>query len=179
MGIGLLWIDEAHHLLRGGAGRDSISALQTLKNLLQGPGAVAVLLSGVLDLEQRLSKDAETFRRYQLQLRLRPVVAGQAEIRRLERFLQRCCALLQLDWPSDPSFVERIVFSQREGLGKSISFAKALIRRALITGKSGLTLADARQRWVLKGGNEDGRSPFDAGDWRSLHKVLHAQAEDD
>lgn len=179
MGIGLLWIDEAHHLLRGGAGRDTVSALQTLKNLLQGPGAVAVLLSGVPDLEQRLSKDAETFRRYQLQLRLRPVVAGQAEIRRLERFLERCCALLELDWPSDPSFVERIVFSQREGLGKSITFAKALIRRALITGKPGLTLADARQRWVLNGGNEDGRSPFDTGDWQPLHKVLHAQAEVD
>ncbi|RRH77399.1 ATP-binding protein [Falsigemmobacter faecalis] len=178
-GIALLWIDEVHQLLRGGPGNDPVMALQTLKNLLQGHGAVAVILSGVPELEQRLSKDDETYRRYQLQLRLRPLVEGQAEIRRFEKFLRLCCSHLALDWPSDPAFAERIAFSQHGALGESTAFAKSVIRRTLHAGRKELTLEEAHRLWVLRGGNADGLSPFDPQDWSKLSKKLRPPVEAD
>lgn len=170
--IGLLWIDEAHHLLRGGAGRDVVGALQTLKNLLQGEGAVAVILSGVPQLEERISSDPETFRRYRLRQRLQPVMADSGDLQRLRRFLSRCCDRLDLAFPDDPSFAERIVFSQKGGLGRSILFAKMTIRRALVNRKEGVSIEDARRTWILNGGEDSGASPFDPMPWPDLRKLL-------
>ncbi len=149
LGIGLLWIDEAHHLLRGGAGRDAAGALQTLKDLLQGDGAVAVILSGVHELEARIANDSETFHRNQLRQRLQSVAAGGGDMQRLKRFIEVCCQKLELSLPNDPSFAERIVFSQKGGLGRSIIFAKRTIRRALINRREGMSLEDARRTWIL------------------------------
>lgn len=145
LGVAMLWIDEAHHLHRGGSGRDLWGALQTLKNLLQGEGAVAVILSGVPQLEDRIATDAETFRRYRLRQRLVPVTAGGADMQRVGRFIEACCGRLGLSLPEDPSFAKRIVFSQRAGLGRSIAFAKMTVRRALVNGRTAVTFEDARR----------------------------------
>ncbi|MBU2958906.1 ATP-binding protein [Paracoccus sp. C2R09] len=170
--IGLLWIDEAHHLLRGGAGRDAAGALQTLKNLLQGEGAVAVILSGVPQLEERVASDPETFRRYCLRQRLRPVLGDGGDLQRLKRFISACCDRLDLALPDDPSFAERIVFSQKGGLGRSILFAKKTIRRALINRGPAVSNEDARRTWVLDGGDESGPGPFDCVAWPDLRRLL-------
>ncbi|MEI4488611.1 TniB family NTP-binding protein [Frigidibacter sp. MR17.14] len=175
LGVAMLWIDEGHHLLRGGAGRDVAGALQTLKNLLQGEGAVAVILSGVPQLEDRISSDPETFRRYRLRQRLQPLTAGSSDMQRFRRFLEACCRKLDLQVPDDPTFAERIAFSQRGGLGRSIAFAKATIRRALINRSTAITFADARRSWVLSGGVDGEASPFDAGDWSDLRKLLESR----
>jgi hypothetical protein len=170
--IGLLWIDEAHHLLRGGAGRDIAGALQTLKNLLQGDGAVAVILSGVQHLDGRIAADPETFRRYRLRQRLQSLTAGSGDMQLLRRFIEKCCQKLDLSLPDDPSFAERIVFSQTGGLGRSIIFAKMTIRRALINQKEAVSMEDARQTWILNGGDDSGPSPFDPIPWPDVRKLL-------
>lgn len=175
LGVALLWIDEGHHLLRGGAGRDVAGSLQTLKNLLQGEGAVAVILSGVPHLEERISADPETFRRYRLRQRLLPITAGGADMLRFKRFLEACCAKLELSLPEDPSFAERIAFSQKAGLGRSLAFAKATIRRALISRRPAVSLEDARRVWILNGGNDGEPTPFDPGNWLELRKVLESR----
>ena len=172
LSVSLLWIDEAHHLLRGGAGRDTAGALQTLKNLLQGDGAVAVILSGVHLLDERLGTDPETMRRYQVQLQLRPVGAASDERKRLQRFIQRCCSSLGLRVPEDPDFIDRIVFAQKNGLGRSIAFAKAVLQRAIRTGRDCVTLEDARRTWIIRGGDGAGCTPFDPGNWSELQKLL-------
>jgi hypothetical protein len=170
--IAMLWIDEAHHLLRGGAGRDAAGALQTLKNLLQGEGAVAVILSGVQQLEDRIATDPETLRRYRLRQRLQSVAAGSGDMQRLRRFIEICCQKLDLALPDDPSFAERIVFSQKGGLGRSIFFAKMTIRRALVKRKEGVSIEDAHRTWILNGGEDSGPSPFDPVPWPDLRKLL-------
>lgn len=170
--IAMLWIDEAHHLLRGGAGRDVAGALQTLKNLLQGEGAVAVILSGVHHLEDRIAADPETFRRYRLCQRLQSLAAGGGDMQLLRRFIEKCCQKLDLSLPDDPSFAERIVFSQAGGLGRSIIFAKMTIRRALVNRKEGVSIEDARRTWILNGGEDNGPCPFDPMPWSDLRKLL-------
>lgn len=172
LGVVLLWIDEGHHLLRGGAGRDVASALQKLKNLLQGEGAVAVILSGVSLLEERIGADPETFRRYQLRQRLHSVTAGGADMQRLARFIELCCLKLDLSMPDDPHFAERIVFSQKGGLGRSIAFAKATMRRALVGRRTAVTLDDAYRTWILNGGHDGELTPFDTGKWSEIRKHL-------
>lgn len=172
LGVALLWIDEAHHLLRGGAGRDVAGALQTLKNLLQGSGAVAVILSGVPQLEERIATDPETFRRYRLRQRLQAVRAGSADMQRLSRFIEVCCRKLDLALPDDHTFAERIAFSQKAGLGRSIAFAKVTMRRALVNRRTAVSLEDARRTWILNGGHEGEPTPFDAGNWPDLRKLL-------
>ncbi|RGP36555.1 hypothetical protein D1012_15320 [Pseudotabrizicola alkalilacus] len=172
LGVALLWIDEGHHLLRGGTGRDSAGALQALKNLLQGDGAVAVILSGVPLLEERIASDPETFRRYRLRQRLQRVLVGGADMQRLKRFIEVCCNKLDLLPPDDPFFAERVVFSQKAGLGRSIAFAKATIRRALVNGRSAVTLDDAWRTWRLQGGMDGEPTPFDPGVWPDLRKLL-------
>ncbi|GGH63711.1 AAA family ATPase [Frigidibacter albus] len=173
--VAMLWIDEGHHLLRSGPGRDIPGALQTLKNLLQGEGAVAVILSGVPQLEDRIASDPETFRRYRLRQRLRPVTASGADMQRLGRFIDVCCRKLDMSLADDPAFVERIVFSQKSGLGRSIAFAKMTVRRALLKGQAVVSLDDARRTWILNGGTDDDATPFDAGNWPELRKLLEAR----
>ncbi|WP_128253744.1 TniB family NTP-binding protein [Falsirhodobacter deserti] len=172
LGIAMLWIDEAHHLLRGGSGRDVSGALQALKNLLQGEGAVAVILSGVPQLEDRIATDPETFRRYRLRQRLVSVAAGGADMQRIGRFIDACCRKLELALPEDPTFAERIVFAQKGGLGRSIAFAKMTVRRALVNGRTSVTFEDARRTWILNGGNEGEPTPFDPGHWPEIRAYL-------
>lgn len=64
-GICLIWIDKARHILRGGAGRDLVSALQTLKNFTQEENGVAVIVSGIPKLRELLLTDPETSRRFE------------------------------------------------------------------------------------------------------------------
>lgn len=173
--VAMLWIDEGHHLLRGGAGRDVAGSLQTLKNLLQGEGAVAVILSGVPQLEERISADPETFRRYRLRQRLQPISASGADMQRLKRFIEACCRNLELSSPEDPFFAERIAFSQKAGLGRSLAFVKATIRRALISRRPAVSLESARRTWLLNGGHEGEPTPFDPGNWLELRKVLESR----
>lgn len=175
LGIGLLWIDEAHHLLRGGAGRDVAGALQNLKDLLHGDGAVAVILSGVHELENRIATDPETFRRYKLQQRLHSVAAGSGDMQRLKRFIETCCQKLELSLPDDPTFTERVLFSQQGGLGRSIDFAKISIRRALRNRRNSVLLEDARRTWILHGGEDSEPSPFDPAPWPDLRKLLEGR----
>lgn len=171
--VQLLWIDEAHHLLRGGAGRDPVQARQTLKSLMQGEGAVALLLSGVPQLDDELRLDPETDRRI-LRYHLGRFGERETELRRLRAFTEACCAHLGLDPPDDPHFAERIAFAGRGGLGRSIDLLKRMIRRAVMEGQAGLELSQARKVFELHHGALE-TGPFDEGDWRRIREILEGR----
>lgn len=169
-GIELLWIDEAHHLLRPGSGRDVPGMLQTLKSLLQGKGSTAVILSGVPKLDQDLLPDPETSRRF-YRLRLSPVVDGSADLKRIGRFIEVCCNTVGLDAPADRFFAERVVFASGDGLGRSLELTKAILRRALLSGDGGVSLATARKVFALRGERDD-FGPFEEGEWTKIKPML-------
>lgn len=169
--IQLIWIDETHHLLRSGSGRDVTQARQMLKNLMQGDGAVALLLSGVPELDLQLRGDDETSRRI-LRLHLdRRFGRHPDDLERLECFLAACCRQLGLAHPSDPTFLERVVFAGGGSIGAIMKLLKDSLRRALIAGDSGVELAHARRTHEIIHGRRT-VGPFDDGPWPTIRSML-------
>ncbi|MBV0893026.1 hypothetical protein KTN05_14410 [Paracoccus sp. Z118] len=103
------------------------------------------------------------------------IAAGGADMQRFKRFIETCCKKLDLSFPDDPSFAERIAFSQKAGLGRSLAFAKATIRRALINRQPTVSFEDARRIWLLNGGSDGEPTPFDPGDWPEQRKLLESR----
>lgn len=172
-GVGLLCIDEVHHILRSGSGRDTKGSLQSLKSLLQGPNAVGVIIAGVPALEDLLAQDEETDRRF-LKLRLESVKSSSGEMERLKLFIDRCCTSLGIASPVDPTLAERIVFACRGQLGGSAKFAKAIIRRAIIGGQGQIDLHAAGKVFEMHRSGT-GPSPFAPDDWSKLRRSLISQ----
>ncbi|TFL18458.1 TniB family NTP-binding protein [Jannaschia formosa] len=171
--VGLLVIDEAHHILRSGAGRDRKGALQSLKSLLQGDASIAVILAGVPALEDALMEDRETDRRF-IKLRLDRIAMNGDEMDRLRLFLDRCCTSLGLNFPEDRSFADRIAFGCGGNLGGSVKLAKTVLRRAIMAGAREIDLPSAAQALrMMRGTSGDG--PFAFGDWAAIRKDLEAQ----
>ena len=166
--IGLLWIDEAHHLFRSGPGRDPAAARRMMKNLLQTSG-VAVVLSGVSQLNTDLKSDPETDRRF-LRMHLRHYTA-EAEQERLGQFVLACLQQLGLA-ADDEHLAQRILHAEQGSLGRAIDLFKTSAIRALRNCEPVLTLAELRRSFELQHGASSGPSPFDERDWHKLRKVL-------
>ena len=162
-GVGLLVIDEAHHVLR----RDAPAGLQSLKGLMQGRQAVAVILSGVPKLGEIVMQDAEIDRRF-IRLHLRRTAEDGEDAAGLEQFIDVCRDRLGLPIPEDRTLAARIVFANHGGLGVSVNLAKAIIRRARIDPKCpGMTLAHAARTFDMRG-RSNGPGPFERGDWEKV-----------
>ena len=170
--VGLIWIDEAHHLLRPGPGRDVAAVLRTLKNLLQGPGAVAVILSGVPKLNEDLIADPETDRRF-LRQRLWSLEHDADVFPTITRFVEACCDAVGLAGPEDDHFAHRLVFAENGVMGKALDLAKGAIRRAIIARSPALTLDHAGKVFDLQRGPMR-HGPFSAVPWPELKQHLEA-----
>lgn len=169
--IQLIWIDETHHLLRSGSGRDVTQARQMLKNLMQGDGAVALLLSGVPELDLQLRGDDETSRRI-LRLHLdRRFGRHPDDLARLGVFLDTCCRQLGLEPPSDPTFLERVIFAGGGSIGSTMKLLKDSLRRALTAGDTGIKLSHARRTHEIIHGKRT-VGPFDEGQWTTIRSML-------
>lgn len=176
-GVGLLVVDEAHHVLRRGSGRDVAGSLQSLKALLQGHGAVAVLLAGVPALAATLLEDGETDRRF-IKLHLRPMTEGGDDARRFAAFLDACRLRVGLEEPDDPHLAARIAFACRGNLGDSVRLTKRILRTVLLSGSRRPTLDEAAATWSLHGQGGDGLCPFDPGDWKELRARLKGEGRE-
>ncbi|MGY6410263.1 MAG: TniB family NTP-binding protein [Alkalilacustris sp.] len=176
LGIQLIWIDEAHHLLRPGPGRDVAQARQKLKNLMQGPGATALLLSGVPELDGQLLADRETDRRIPRRLLDRRFGAQPRDAQRLAKFTEVCCGHLDLKPPADPFFAERMVFAGNGSLGATLALLKDTLRRSLISGDGVVDLAHARRPHEARHGRRN-VGPFDEGRWEVIRGILERERE--
>lgn len=168
--VGLIWIDECHHLLAGGPGRDRATALRMLKNLVQGKGAASVVISGVPQLEEELVKDAETSRRFQ-RFQLTPVSLESVETDRVGQFLLVCCEQLEVEPPADDFIAERIVFASNGSPGGALELVKDSIRRALISHEPKLTLGHFERSLARKRESTD-IGPFMNAEWPVLRTKL-------
>ena len=108
-GISILWIDECHHLLRRARGRDADMILQRLKSIMQGPKALALIVSGVPELNENILRDPETSRRFS-RVQLHPVKTAQ-ELANLARYIEMCCAAVGVTLIDDRNFFERLLFA--------------------------------------------------------------------
>lgn len=167
-GIKILWIDEPHHLLAPGPDRDPKTVFR-LKSLLQGPNAVALILTGVPERYQMLIPDRETDRRFTF-LHLRPV-SNKSEANNLGRYLDECCARVVIARLDDESIIDRLLVANDRNLGQCIEMALRAIRRAQSRPERQLNLADFRRSWKIQSG-QFGIGPFDDAPWSILRTEL-------
>lgn len=168
-GITILWIDEAHHLLTPGPGRDPKLVVRRLKNNLQGHNAVAMILTGVPGLYDLVLPDKESDRRF-VCLHLEPVTSKH-EAANLSRYLEMCCEKVGVGMVDDPNFVERLLMANQRNLGKSIEMTLRAIRRAQRRPERKLCLEDFRRSQNLQNGRRN-ISPFDDNPWPLLKAEL-------
>lgn len=166
-GITILWLDEAHHMLR--EAKEIAPVLRRMKSLMQGENSLVLIVSGIKFLDDKIRTDPETSERFSRVL-LGPIRSDQ-ERRDLHKFIERCCSFVDLAPVTDPDLVARLEFATRGSIGRSIEFCHSAILRALRRGDRQLTLDDFRRGFDLKRGfSDDG--PFDPEDWPVLKDIL-------
>lgn len=167
LGITILWIDEAHHLLE--KANEVIQVLRRLKSLMQGDNGIVLIVSGIPRLAEKVQTDAETWGRFE-KIRLGPFCTDQ-ERRDLRKFIDLCCSFVQLPPISDPYLIDRLELATSGSLGRSIVLCHSAIGRALRRKDGQLKLDDFRRSFDLKRGfSDDG--PFDVEEWPVLKPIL-------
>ncbi|SEQ86635.1 Predicted ATPase [Loktanella sp. DSM 29012] len=169
LGTSVLWIDEAHHLLTSGPGRDAATALRRLKSMLQGEHAIVVVLSGISKLAELLGRDEETNRRF-FKLSLGPV-RTTGERAKLERFIQALIHHSGIEPVDDPQFSDRLLAASNGSLGNAIDLVARCISRATDKGDACLELRHFRRAHRLNGWAGT-IGPFDDEPWDALKLVL-------
>lgn len=169
LNISVLWIDEAHHLLTSGPGRDAAIALRRLKSMLQGEEALVVVLSGVPILADQLRKDEETNRRF-FKLALGPVRTAEDRVK-LQRFIDALCHTTGVGAVADPDIVDRLLAATGSSLGAAIDLVTRCLARALEKGYAKLELRHFRRAYRISG-SAGSITPFDDEPWNTLGPAL-------
>lgn len=168
-GVGLLWIDEAHHLFVPRRGGDPVKdVMRVLKSFLQQDHPVAVVLSGLPMLDEVLRTDDEASRRFG-RLWLEPV-AGTEDRTVIARAIEAHCGWAGLRPVEDPFLVDRLLFATGAKFGTSLETTVAAIRLVLLEGRTALKLEDFARALDRKAKPAD-LNPFLVRDWETLARV--------
>lgn len=170
LGISMVWIDEVHHLFRPGPGRDPAGSKLMLKNMMQGDGSAALLMSGIPAAAKALAEDEETYRRCSL-LNFRSTRSDSSDVARLSAFTTRCCGVVGLAPPEDEHFGERLLMASGGELGRALALMKEMVRLALLDGVDALDLGRAADH-IEDTRIVDDLHPFSGGDWDTLRRTL-------
>jgi type II secretory pathway predicted ATPase ExeA len=165
-GTVFVWIDEAHDLFGTGSAHEIQNALKRLKNLMQGEGAVSVILSGIDDLWQLTTYDDQIDRRY-LKLALDPI-SSVGNSRLLKGILHTLCGEVGIAAPCETDLVERLVHASRQRFGLFIENTLGALETAALAGAARLNNDHFAQNWALREGPEMGRNVFLARDWSRI-----------
>ncbi|HBB84669.1 MAG TPA: hypothetical protein DC031_15705 [Sulfitobacter sp.] len=174
VGIKTLVIDECHHILRPGAGRDIPAAIQALKHIMQSEHRVALIIAGVPELKDAILAEAsgETMRRFDefSHSRIRPKSKGAVLF---ARNFAKSAGLLGLHVAEEDVIPERILFAQNGQIGKSVKLAKEILRAAVVRGRDEITLNHAERVYKKSNSGLD-MTPFDAAEWDVVKAELTA-----
>lgn len=175
-GIKLLIIDECHHMVQSGAGKDVPSAIQSLKHILQSDAGVALLIAGVPTLRDALLSEPsrETFRRFR-ECSLSRIRFGSRAAKDFHSNFLQSARMLGLAVPPEDMFAERILFAAGGHIGVSISIAKDILRDAVKRKREVLQLEHADRAYGKISPNCCCEaSPFRGEDWTALKAELEA-----
>lgn len=168
-GTSLLVIDETHHLLRKGSGRDVEGAIQTMKSLLQGDWPVATIVAGVDKLRDGVMTDPETDRRFP-KFQLTRIAEDSKEAHTFRRSLQLCAEKVGLSLENE-TLPERVLFAEHGEPGRAINLAKSILVTSLEAGRTQVTLHDAYRTFAAAYGDMP-TSPFADASWDALRTSL-------
>ena len=174
VGIKALVIDECHHILRPGPGRDVPGAIQALKHIMQSEHGVVLIIAGVPGLKDAILSEptGETIRRFnELPLsKILPMTRGAASF---GANFAKSAKILGLDFAEEDALADRILFAERGQVGKCVALGKGILRAAIIRKQDGITL-EAAERVFRKTKSGLGVTPFNAAEWDVVKAELVA-----
>lgn len=173
-GIKLVIIDECHHMVQSGPGKDVPTAIQSLKHIMQSEAGVALLIAGVPALREALLSEPsrETFRRFRECSLSRISPSSKAARDYHLNFLQSAKMVGVAVAPED-MLPDRILFAAGGHIGSSIAIAKEILRDAVKRKQEVLQLEHA-DRVYRKINKACSVTPFQGADWKAVKAELEA-----
>lgn len=174
VGIKTVVIDECHHILRSGPGRDVPAAIQSLKHIMQCESGVALVIAGVPTLRDAIMSEpsGETYRRF-TECYLPKIPLGSNSARLFGVNFTRSAEKVGVKVDVDDAFVERILFAEHGCVGRSVKLGKEILRNAVIRKRAALELEHA-EHIFRKGKGDIGFTPFHPTSWGMVKRELEA-----
>lgn len=174
VGITTIVIDECHHVLRSGSGRDVLAAIQALKHIMQSEHGVALIIAGVPALRDAILTEpsGETYRRFQ-EFILPKIRPGSNSARLFAKNFIKSAEKIGVKVYAEDAFAERILFAKHGQIGRSVALGKEILREAVIRKRDALTLEHA-ERLFRKTNTDLDMTPFHHGDWSAVRGELDA-----
>lgn len=165
LGTAVLWIDEAHDLFLGNA-RESGDILKTLKALMQGEGAVVVILTGVETLWRMTSCDDQVKRRYsKVEL---PALTAAQDGRSLEGLIAKYASAAGLAAPRDADLPARVIHAGRGRFGRCIETTINAIEIALLERAPALEAGHFAEAFAMAEGCAPAENVFLTPRWSQI-----------
>ncbi|SNT76812.1 TniB family NTP-binding protein [Paracoccus seriniphilus] len=173
LGTAVLWIDEAHDLFRAGKAIEDI--LKMLKSVMQGEGAVIVILTGIDSLWNIASYDDQVKRRYS-KVTL-PTISASTHEKMLRGIMEKFCKDAGLVPDAGSDIIHRLVYASRSRFGRCIENIIAAIETALRKGDGQLTAQHFAHSWAMQEGVMPGKNVFLSPRWAQIDLTkLHEAA---
>nr|WP_321507694.1 TniB family NTP-binding protein [uncultured Celeribacter sp.] len=174
VGIKTVVIDECHHILRSGSGRDVLGAIQSLKHIMQSDPGVALVIAGVSSLKDGLLSEVsgETYRRFQ-EIHLPRIYPGSKSAQLFGNNFMKSANILGVGTDADDEWADRILFAEHGQVGRSVALAKEILRDAITRKRDELSLQHA-ERVFRKSKSGLDMTPFHAAEWDVVKSELTA-----
>lgn len=166
LGTVVLWIDEAHDVFPKGAKSEAPAILKTLKSLMQGDGAVIVILSGIDSLWHSISFDEQVRRRFR-PFAL-PEMSSAADRNVLWKILGGYCDTAGLVLPERGDLPERLVHAGRGRFGRCIEQIIDAIEVAMMRGDHRLDMQHFADVFFSQEGCSVSENVFLVPRWSSI-----------
>lgn len=169
LGCIILWIDEAHDLFSS----DRNLILRALKTLMQGDGAIIVILSGTMSLAEHVRSDSQVQRRFSTLVL--PRVTVDHDIQRFVEVIATYAVKAGLGWNRDRLTVERLFHASRYVFGRCVETIYCAIEEALMSNAKTLTIDHFARAWALQEGCRADHNVFLANEWWAIYPDGHPE----
>lgn len=170
LGTAVLWIDEAHDLFQTGTPSEVRDILKTLKSLMQGKGAVIVILTGIKSLWQIASYDGQVKRRY-TKISL-PELTNAKDGKAIGRQIGLFCDRAGLLPPAEADLVQRLIYASQNRFGRCIENMLHAIELALKSDADQLEMQHFAQAWAMQEGSDYRSNVFLAPRWSEIDLAI-------
>ncbi|APX90380.1 hypothetical protein BV394_12110 [Brevirhabdus pacifica] len=165
-GVMIVWIDEAHDLIGGGTPHKVQMTVKSTKNLMQGAGAVGLILSGIDTLWTLIGSDEQLNRRFsKMPLGAISAVPDQKMLNQIVRTL---CKEAGMTAPVSHDLLERLVHASRGRFGRFIEYTLAALEVAAFAGDAELRIQHFAEAWGQREGCELSQNVFLVKNWGQI-----------